>query len=37
MATSEEYGVPLLPGSLSPGLDAPDKVLSIGQTELFGI
>ena len=27
--------LPSLPGSLSPGLEAPDRVLSIGQIELF--
>ena len=29
--------LPLLPGPLRPGVVAPDKVLSIGQMELFDI
>ena len=29
--------LPLLPGSLSSGVVAPDRVLSIGQIELFDI
>ena len=29
--------LPLLPGPLWPGVVAPDKVLSIGQIELFDI
>ena len=29
--------LPLLPGTLWPGVESPDRVLSVGQIELFDV